>query len=238
MAVRALSRFLDGIYRVVQSDAQRHAGRRGVERSAGAGVDPDLIEKFKAAFESYWADPDYETVRSRAGRRPFDRAVRATSVTEATPHFPFRPAALAVPARDAPAPRRRARAPSPLPESRRSSHRHRQDAGCRVRLSSAPRAAPESQPAVRRPPARDSVAEPGGFRAVLRDGSFGELLVDGHRPDRDGTSSPRFSLCPRSISTTFNPTHSTSSSSTNSTTRRRRRSSAFLDICARRSFWG
>ena len=30
---------------------------------------PDLIEKFKAAFESYWADPDYEAVRSSPRRR-------------------------------------------------------------------------------------------------------------------------------------------------------------------------
>ena len=29
---------------------------------------PDLIEKFKAAFDSYWADPDYESVRHSTGR--------------------------------------------------------------------------------------------------------------------------------------------------------------------------
>ena len=39
---------------------------------------PDLIEKFKAAFESYWADPDYEPYDPARDAERFDRAVRAT----------------------------------------------------------------------------------------------------------------------------------------------------------------
>ena len=39
---------------------------------------PDLIEKFKAAFESYWADPDYEAYDPARDADRFDRAVRAT----------------------------------------------------------------------------------------------------------------------------------------------------------------
>jgi len=39
---------------------------------------PDLIEKFKAALESYWADPDYEAYDPARDADRFDRAVRAT----------------------------------------------------------------------------------------------------------------------------------------------------------------
>ena len=65
---------------------------------------PDLIEKFKAAFESYWADPDYEPYDPARDADRFDRAVRVTVVLGAVADLPFRPATLAVPARDAAAP--------------------------------------------------------------------------------------------------------------------------------------
>ena len=37
---------------------------------------PDLIEKFRAAFESYWANPDYEPYDPARDADRFDRAVR------------------------------------------------------------------------------------------------------------------------------------------------------------------
>lgn len=43
---------------------------------------PDLIEKFKAAFESYWADPDYETYDPARDANRFDSAVRVTRAAE------------------------------------------------------------------------------------------------------------------------------------------------------------
>ena len=50
---------------------------------------PDLIEKFKAAFESYWADPDYEPYDPARDADRFDRAVRATVVPEPSQIFHF-----------------------------------------------------------------------------------------------------------------------------------------------------
>lgn len=50
---------------------------------------PDLVEKFKAAFESYWANPDYEPYDSERDADRFDRAIRAPVGTEASPTFHF-----------------------------------------------------------------------------------------------------------------------------------------------------
>ena len=94
---------------------------------------PDLIEKFKATFESYWADPDYEPYDPARDAERFDRAVRAT-VFRALPDLPFRPAAMAIPARDAPATRSGARAASSLSKPRCRRNRHRQDPRRCIRL--------------------------------------------------------------------------------------------------------
>ena len=45
---------------------------------------PELIEKFKGAFESYWADPDYEPYDPIRDRERFDRAVRPGAETESS----------------------------------------------------------------------------------------------------------------------------------------------------------
>lgn len=54
---------------------------------------PDLLDKFKAAFDSYWADPDYESYDSARDAERFDRAVRATPQAAGTPilHFDLHP---------------------------------------------------------------------------------------------------------------------------------------------------
>ena len=50
---------------------------------------PELIEKFKAAFESYWADPDYERYEPARDAARFDRAVRAPVAPQPSPIFHF-----------------------------------------------------------------------------------------------------------------------------------------------------
>jgi HKD family nuclease len=47
---------------------------------------PDLIDKFKAAFESYWENPDYETYDPGRDAERFDRAIRSPAA-EALPIF-------------------------------------------------------------------------------------------------------------------------------------------------------
>lgn len=54
---------------------------------------PDLLDKFKAAFDSYWADPDYESYDPARDAERFDRAVRVTPQTAEAPilHFDLHP---------------------------------------------------------------------------------------------------------------------------------------------------
>jgi superfamily II DNA or RNA helicase/HKD family nuclease len=54
---------------------------------------PDLLDKFKAAFDSYWADPDYESYDPTRDAEKFDRAVRSTSQAVGSPvvHFDLHP---------------------------------------------------------------------------------------------------------------------------------------------------
>jgi len=62
---------------------------------------PDLIEKFKAAFESYWADPDYEAYDPARDADRFDRAVRATvAVRRHRKHEAGKDGGIHVPRRD------------------------------------------------------------------------------------------------------------------------------------------
>jgi len=50
---------------------------------------PDLLDKFKAAFDSYWADPDYESYDSARDAEKFDRAINTTPQAVGTPVFHF-----------------------------------------------------------------------------------------------------------------------------------------------------
>lgn len=143
---------------------------------------PDLIEKFKAAFESYWADPDYEPYDPARDADRFDRAVRSTAAAEPTYAFhfdlqpwPFQREML-----------------QRLEAERERHHRHRNLVVAATGTGKTLVAAFDYRRlreqlhnpsllfvAHRREILSQSLA---AYRAVLRDGSFGELLVDGHRP--------------------------------------------------------
>ena len=145
---------------------------------------PDLIDKFKAAFESYWADPSYEPYDPALDGDRFDQAVRATSGTEPTPifHFDLQPWPF------------QREMLQRLDAERERHHRYRNlvvaATGTGKTLVAAfdyrqlrPRLQNPSLLFVahRREILSQSLA---AYRAVLRDGSFGELLVDGHRPEQ------------------------------------------------------
>jgi superfamily II DNA or RNA helicase/HKD family nuclease len=145
---------------------------------------PELIEKFKAAFESYWSDPDYEPYDPARDADRFDWAVRATVAPEPTPSFhfdlqpwPFQREML-----------------QRLETERERHHRHRNlvvaatGTGKTLVAAFDYRRLRETRPnpsllfvAHRREILSQSLT---AYRAVLRDGSFGELLVDGQRPEQ------------------------------------------------------
>ncbi len=143
---------------------------------------PDLIEKFKAAFESYWADPDYEPYDPTRDADRFDRAVRATTAAEATPifHFDLQPWPF------------QREMLQRLEAERERHHRYRNLVVAATGTGKTLVAAFDYRRL------RESLQNPnllfvahrreilsqsiGAYRAVLRDGSFGELFVDGQRP--------------------------------------------------------
>jgi superfamily II DNA or RNA helicase/HKD family nuclease len=142
----------------------------------------DLIEKFKGAFESYWADPDYEPYDPHRDADRFDRAVRATSTPEPSfvYHFDLQPYPF------------QREMLQRLETERQRHHRYRNLVVAATgtgktlvaafdyqRLRSQLRNPSLLFVAHRREILSQSLA---AYRAVLRDGSFGELLVDGHRP--------------------------------------------------------
>jgi HKD family nuclease len=145
---------------------------------------PDLVEKFKAAFESYWADPSYEPYDPARDAERFDRALRTTSATEATPifHFDLQPWPF------------QREMLQRLDAERERHHRYRNLIVAATGTGKTLVAAFDyrrlrehlQSPSLlfiahRREILAQSLA---AYRAVLRDGSFGELLVDGHRPEQ------------------------------------------------------
>ena len=144
---------------------------------------PDLIEKFRAAFESYWADPDYEAYDPARDATRFDHAIRPIATTEPTHifHFDLQPWPFQ-------------REMLQRLEAERERHgRHRNlvvaatGTGKTLVAAFDYRRLRQELPnpsllfiAHRREILSQSL---GAYRAVLRDGSFGELLVDGHRPE-------------------------------------------------------
>ena len=144
---------------------------------------PDLIEKFKAAFESYWADPDYEPYDSARDAERFDRAVRATVVSEPSQifHFDLQPWPFQ-------------REMLQRLETERERHHRRRNL-----LVAATGTGKTLVAAFDYRRLRERLQNPSllfvahrreilsqslhAYRAVLRDGSFGELLVDGQRPE-------------------------------------------------------
>ena len=146
---------------------------------------PNLIEKFKAAFESYWADPDYEAYDPSRDAERFDNAVRPTAVFEPSHvfHFDLQPWPF------------QREMLQRLQAERERHHRHRNlivaatGTGKTLVAAFDYRRLRESRQnpsllfvAHRREILSQSLA---AYRAVLRDGSFGELLVDGHRPEQN-----------------------------------------------------
>lgn len=145
---------------------------------------PTLIEKFKAAFESYWADPDYEPYEPSRDADRFDRAVRTTTVLEPSPifHFDLQPWPFQ-------------REMLQRLEAERERH-HR----CRNLVVAATGTGKTLVAAFDYRSLRERLKNPSllfvahrreilsqslnAYRAVLRDGSFGELLVDGQRPEQ------------------------------------------------------
>lgn len=145
---------------------------------------PAIVEKFGATFETYWADPDFESYeRTETHQQRFDRAVAGAREEPGAPVALFEI--------------------QPFPHQREilerlhvERYRHNrwknlvvaatgtgktvvaaldyrrlcEDAGRRLRLLFV---------AHRREILAQSQAT---FRTVMRDGSFGELYVDGHRP--------------------------------------------------------
>jgi len=143
---------------------------------------PDLIEKFKAAFESYWADPSYEPYDPSRDADRFDRAVRAISVTDPTPifHFDLQPWPF------------QREMLQRLDAERERHHRYRNLVVAATGTGKTLVAAFDyrqlrtrwQNPSLLFVAHRHEILSQSlaAYRAVLRDGSFGELLVDGHRP--------------------------------------------------------
>jgi superfamily II DNA or RNA helicase len=147
---------------------------------------PTIIAKFAATFDSYWADPDFETYRASDADR-FDRAIgKARGTSEATVLVPF--------------------AIEPWPHQREildkltvERYRHNRWRNLVVAATGTGKTVVaaldykrlceeigDGRPlkllfvAHRREILGQSLVT---FRHVMRDGAFGELFVDGDRPD-------------------------------------------------------
>ena len=145
---------------------------------------PALLEKFRATFETYWQEPQFEEYDPHRDAERFDEAIsRARGASPETPlpsfelrPFPFQEEIL-----------------QKLRAERERHGRHRNlvvaATGTGKTVVAAfdyRRLASEGPPprllfvAHRKEILKQSLDV---FRAVLRDGSFGELYVDGHRPE-------------------------------------------------------
>lgn len=145
---------------------------------------PDILEKFDATFDSYWQSPEYEDYDPA---RDGDRLVNALApISEGANDFPLNFLDVT------PWPHQTEMLEK-LAVERSRHHRHRNlvvaATGTGKTIVSAldfKRLRKEmGDPSLlfvahRQEILRQSV---GAFRQVLRDGSFGELYVDGHRPD-------------------------------------------------------
>ena len=147
---------------------------------------PSILEKFAATFESYWADPSFETYRAEDAER-FDRAIdQASGATRPTVLVPF--------------------AIEPWPHQREildkltvERYRHNRWRNLVVAATGTGKTVVAALDYKRlceemgnaRPlkllfvAHRKEILEQSltTFRHVVRDGAFGELYVDGHRPD-------------------------------------------------------
>ena len=145
---------------------------------------PDLIDKFKAAFESYWQDSDYEPYDSARDAQRFDVAVRSTTATAPSPIFNIDVQPWAY----------QREMLQRLETERERHHRHKNLVVAATGTGKTLVAAFDyrrlrerlQNPTLLFVAHRKEILSQslGAYRAVLRDGAFGELLVDGHRPDQ------------------------------------------------------
>ena len=143
---------------------------------------PDILEKFQATFDSYWEEPDFEPYDPARDAQRFDLAVSATSTTD-----PLQLSAIDV----IPFPHQR-EILERLAVERERHHRFR------TLVVAATGTGKTIVAALDYRRLRDEFGDLrllfvahrkellgqslGAFRQVLRDGSFGELYVDGYRP--------------------------------------------------------
>jgi superfamily II DNA or RNA helicase/HKD family nuclease len=145
---------------------------------------PELIDKFKAAFESYWSDPDYEPYEPARDAERFDRAVRATVIPEPSPifHFDLQPWPF------------QREMLQRLETERERHHRYRNLVVAATGTGKTLVAAFDyrrlrerlTNPSLLFVAHRREILSQSlnAYRAVIRDGSFGELLVEGQRPQK------------------------------------------------------
>ena len=158
---------------------------------ASAARNPDVVAKFAAVFDSYWAERRLRPLRPRRSSTTSSAepgaptAARASSSARSScGREPFQERLLEQIERRPPA------GTPPQPARRRD--RHRQDGHGRARLRAAPRS---SSPRARLlfVAHREEILDQSlaTFRYALRDASFGEKWVGGARPSGSSTSSPR-----------------------------------------------
>ncbi len=146
---------------------------------------PDVLAKFEATFESYWASPEYESYDPERDGARFDRAVSrlpdgidddtSMAFLDVTP-WPHQSEMLEA-----------------LAVERQRHHRHKNLVVAATGTGKTIVAALDYQRLRREWPEarllfvahREQLLRQslGAFRQVLREGDFGELFVDGHRPD-------------------------------------------------------
>jgi len=143
---------------------------------------PDLVGKFRAAFESYWANPDYEPYDPNRDGERFDRAVQVRGITDVSPifHFDLQPW-----------PFQR----EMLQQLDAERNRHKRNRNLVVAATGTGKTLVAAFDYRRLKGLMGSVSllfvahrieilsqSRAAYRAVLRDGSFGELFVAGDRP--------------------------------------------------------
>ena len=144
---------------------------------------PDILEKFQATFNSYWEEPDFESYDPARDAERFDRAVASTFASDT----------LLISALDVIPYPHQTEILERLSVERERHHRFRSLVVAATGTGKTIVAALDYRRL------REQMGDPtllfvahrkellgqslAAFRQVLRDGAFGELYVDGHRPD-------------------------------------------------------
>jgi superfamily II DNA or RNA helicase len=157
-------------------------GREWNVRLSQADAGP-ILEKFQANFEGYWADPSFESYDPKRDRKRFDQAVQAGESFSPIPFIDL----------DLPLLPHQSEILEKLEVERRLHDRHRNlvvaatgTGKTFVAAFDYKRLRREIQnPTLLYVAHRKEILTQSlqAFRVVLRDGTFGELYVDGHRPE-------------------------------------------------------